>query len=78
MPTETGTDTLSGLEDRIVKAVQTVSRLRQERDAALKELEDAKAEVALAHEELETMRSERVQVRGRIEKLLGQLDQLSL
>ncbi len=68
---DTSPDTLNGLEDRIVKAVQTVSRLKAERDSLQKELHDAK-------EELETMRAERTQVRSRIEKLLGQLDQLSL
>lgn len=77
MSTET-TESLSGLEDRIVKAVQTVSRLRQERDAAVKELDDAKVEIAIVTEELETLRAERSEVRNRIEKLLGQIDQLSL
>lgn len=78
MATETNTDTLGGLEERIVKAVQTVSRLKAERDAALKDLGDAKAEVEMVNEELENLRNERTQVRSRIEKLLGQLDQLSL
>lgn len=66
---EQETDSLAGLEDRIVKAVQLVQRLRQEKDAALKE------NVRL-NEELEALRSERKQVRGRIEKLLGQIDTL--
>ncbi len=63
------TDSLAGLEDRIVKAVQLVQRLRQEKDAALKEN-------ASLNEELEALRAERKQVRGRIEKLLGQIDTL--
>lgn len=63
------TDSLAGLEDRIVKAVQLVQRLRQEKDAALKEN-------GRLSEELEALRSERKQVRGRIEKLLGQIDTL--
>jgi len=63
------TDSLAGLEDRIMKAVQLVQRLRQEKEAALKE------NVRLA-EELEAMRAERKQVRGRIEKLLGHIDTL--
>ncbi|MCU1259430.1 MAG: hypothetical protein JWO80_2315 [Bryobacterales bacterium] len=66
---EQETDTLAGLEDRIVKAVQLVQRLRQEKDAALKEN-------ARLNEELEALRAERKQVRGRIEKLLGQIDAL--
>ncbi len=66
---EPESDSLAGLEDRIVKAVQLVQRLRQEKDAALKEN-------ARLNEELEALRSERKQVRGRIEKLLGQIDTL--
>jgi FtsZ-binding cell division protein ZapB len=66
---EQETDTLAGLEDRIVKAVQLVQRLRQEKDTAQKEN-------ARLNEELEALRSERKQVRGRIEKLLGQIDTL--
>ncbi len=62
-------DSLAGLEDRIMKAVQLVSRLRQEKEAALKENQQLT-------EELEAMRSERKQVRGRIEKLLGTIDTL--
>ncbi len=63
------TDSLAGLEDRVMKAVQLVGRLRQEKDAALKENQRLS-------EELEAMRSERKQVRGRIEKLLGHIDTL--
>ncbi len=62
-------DSLAGLEDRIMKAVQLVSRLRQEKEAALKENQQLT-------EELEAMRSEKKQVRGRIEKLLGTIDTL--
>ena len=62
-------DSLTGLEDRIMKAVQLVGRLRQEKEAALKENQ------RLA-EELDAMRAERKQVRGRIEKLLGHIDTL--
>ena len=62
-------DALAGLEDRVLKAVQLVGRLRQEKDAALQENQRLT-------EELEAMRSERKQVRGRIEKLLGHIDTL--
>jgi len=62
-------DSLAGLEDRVMKAVQLVGRLRQEKDAALKENQRLT-------EELEGLRSERKQVRGRIEKLLGHIDTL--
>jgi FtsZ-binding cell division protein ZapB len=76
-------DTLSHLEDRIQKAVELVNRLRHEKDAALKELAATQAALGEsqdtnAHltEEIEALRTERQQVRNRIEKLLGHIDQL--
>ncbi len=63
------TDSLTGLEERIIKAVQLVQRLRQEKEESLKENERLT-------EELEALRAERKQVRGRIEKLLGHIDTL--
>jgi hypothetical protein len=39
--------------------------------------EQARALAAKVSEELEILRAERVQVRSRIEKLLGKIDQLS-
>jgi FtsZ-binding cell division protein ZapB len=77
-------DTLSHLEERIQKAVAVVNRLRQEKDAALKEL--AATQTALAESqntnthlagEIDALRTERHQVRNRIEKLLGHIDQLT-
>jgi uncharacterized coiled-coil DUF342 family protein len=69
-------DSLAGLEERVQKAVSLVQRLRQEKDAAAKEAADLKAEVASLNDELDTLRAERKQVRARIEKLLGHIDQL--
>jgi FtsZ-binding cell division protein ZapB len=76
-------DTLSYLEERIQKAVTLVNRLRQEKDAALKELAATQAAFAESQEangrltgEIEALRTERHQVRTRIEKLLGHIDQL--
>jgi hypothetical protein len=69
-------DSLGHLEERIQKAVALVIRLRQEKEAALKQLaESQNANLKLAGE-VEELRSERQQVRGRIEKLLGHIDQL--
>jgi FtsZ-binding cell division protein ZapB len=76
-------DTLAHLEERIQRAVALVVGLRQEKEAALKELaetqaaweESQNANVKLS-EELEALRAERRQVRGRIEKLLGHIDEL--
>jgi len=73
---ELETDSLAGLEERVQKAVALVQRLRQEKEAALKEAADLKADVSVLNEELDSLRSERKQVRTRIEKLLGHIDQL--
>jgi FtsZ-binding cell division protein ZapB len=77
-------DTLSHLEERIQKAVALVNRLRQEKDAALKELAathtaytESQASNAQLAEDIEALRTERQQVRTRIEKLLGHIDQLT-
>ncbi|HWF11303.1 MAG TPA: cell division protein ZapB [Bryobacteraceae bacterium] len=76
-------DTLSHLEERIQKAVSLVGRLRQEKDTALKDLASTRGELGQAQEvnaqlteEIEALRAERQQVRTRIEKLLGHIDQL--
>jgi FtsZ-binding cell division protein ZapB len=76
-PVELENDSLSSLEDRIQRAVQLVSRLRQEREAAVAEAAEARRAAALMTEEVKTLQAERKQVRSRIEKLLGQIDQLS-
>ena len=73
---ELETDSLAGLEDRVQKAVALVHRLRQEKEAAIKESAELKNEVAALNDELDTLRAERKQVRARIEKLLGHIDQL--
>ena len=76
-PAEQETDALSGLEERIQKAVQLVNRLREEKEAALAEAAQARAESARLSEEVKNLQGERRQVRTRIEKLLGQIDGLS-
>ena len=76
-PAEQQNDSLSSLEDRIQRAVQLVVRLRQEREAAVEEAAEARREAARLAEEIKTLQAERKQVRSRIEKLLGQIDQLS-
>jgi FtsZ-binding cell division protein ZapB len=76
-PTEQETDALSSLESRIQRAIETVARLRAEKEAALQEAAEAKAEAARLAEDNRLLHSERQQVRSRIEKLLAQIDQLS-
>jgi FtsZ-binding cell division protein ZapB len=76
-PADQETDSLSSLEDRIQRAVQLVGRLRQEKEAAVAEAAEARRAAALMADEVKTLQAERKQVRSRIEKLLGQIDQLS-
>jgi len=76
-PTEQEVDSLESLEERIQQAVQLVSRLRRERDAALEQAGQAQAEAVRLADEVKTLHAERKHVRSRIEKLLGQIDQLS-
>jgi FtsZ-binding cell division protein ZapB len=75
-PADQEIDSLGSLEESIQRAVQLVTRLREEKDAALQEAADAKAEVNRLTGEVNALHAERKQVRGRIEKLLGQIDQL--
>jgi FtsZ-binding cell division protein ZapB len=76
-PADPENDSLSSLEERIQRAVQLVGRLRQEKEAAVAEAAEARRAAALVADEVKTLRAERKQVRSRIEKLLGQIDQLS-
>jgi len=76
-PAGQDTDSLSSLEDRIQRAVQLVTRLRQEKEAAVDEAAEAKAEATRLADEVRVLQAERKQVRARIEKLLGQIDQIS-
>jgi chromosome segregation ATPase len=70
-------DSLSSLEERIQRAIELVSRLRQEKQAAVAEAAEARAEATRMSEELRSLQAERKQVRGRIERLLEQIDELN-
>ena len=59
------------------ESAQSVARLRQERDAALEEAAQARGESSRLAAEIQALQADRKQVRVRIEKLLGQIDQLS-
>ena len=76
-PVEQEADSLSSLELRIQQAVELVVRLRKERDSAVEQAAQAKAEAARLADEVHGLQAERKQVRSRIEKLLAQIDQLS-
>jgi predicted nucleic acid-binding Zn-ribbon protein len=74
---EVEADSLSSLEERIQRAVQLVSQLRHEKETAVKAAVEAKAETERLSHEVKSLQAERKQVRARIEKLLGQIDQLN-
>ena len=67
---ESDDDALASLEERIHRAVDLVSTLRTERDAAV-------ADARKLRQEIEDLRAQRKQARVRIEKLLGQMDLLA-
>lgn len=85
------TDALLHLEERILRAVELVASLRQERQALLADKtklladkESLEADLARHKESLESLqqeigslRDERKQVKTRIERLLGQMDTLA-
>ncbi|HLK62565.1 MAG TPA: cell division protein ZapB [Bryobacteraceae bacterium] len=75
-PVEESTDSLSSLEERIQSTVQLVVRLRQEKEEALREGAELRAQVERLTDEVKSLQTDRKQVRTRIEKLLGQIDQL--
>ena len=77
------TDPLDHLEERIQKAVALVNRLRDEKvssgkveDALRVDLEEAQNTNQRLAAEIEALREERRQVRARLEKLLGHIDEL--
>jgi hypothetical protein len=75
----------SGLEERVVRAVELVKRERQARATAEERATKAEAQLGeqstvaeQLRQEIRTLRAERDQVRQRVERLLGQLDALEL
>ena len=76
-PVPQESDSLSSLEERIQRAIQLVARLRQEKEAAVAEAAEARADSQRMADELKSLQAERKQVRGRIERLLEQIDELN-
>jgi len=83
VPEEQESDALSRLEDRIQRAVALVLQLRQEKDSLTNRLNQTESSLAESRndnarlsDEIQTLKTERQQVRGRLEKLLGHIDQL--
>jgi FtsZ-binding cell division protein ZapB len=70
-------DSLAHLEERITRAVELVSQLRAQNAELQERLTAAIADRDATQAELVELRSERKNVRTRIEKLLGQMELLS-
>lgn len=70
-------DPLASLEERITRAAELVANLRAEKTDLEAQLRSALEDRDSYRQELDELRSERKQVRTRIEKLLGQMDLLS-
>jgi len=71
-------DALASLEERILRAVQLVAQLRLEKEAAEAVAAELQSENRQLTEELEALRADRGEVKTRIERLLSQLDNLSV
>jgi chromosome segregation ATPase len=76
-PAQRETDPLASLEERITRAAELVANLRAEKADLQAQLHSALEDRDSYRQELDELRSERKQVRTRIEKLLGQMDLLS-
>ena len=76
-PAQKEIDPLAILEDRITRAAELVANLRAEKVDLEAQLRSAMEDREAYRMELDELRSERKQVRSRIEKLLGQMDLLS-
>ena len=78
------TDDFSALEQRVMRMVELLRTERRERQKAEENastlqllLDEQGGELGRAREEIETLERERAEVRGRVERLLGQLDELA-
>jgi FtsZ-binding cell division protein ZapB len=76
-PAQQEQDPLAILEDRITRAAELVANLRAEKADLEAQVRSAIEDRDSYRQELDELRSERKQVRTRIEKLLGQMDLLS-
>jgi FtsZ-binding cell division protein ZapB len=76
-PVQQEKDPLAVLEDRITRTAELVANLRAEKADLEAQLHSALEDRDSFRQELDELRSERKQVRTRIEKLLGQMDLLS-
>lgn len=78
------TDNFKSLEDKVYRTIELLKAAREgkaaaERDAArlLEQLEQREDELRAARDENVSLRKEREDVRGRVEKLMTQIDEIT-
>jgi phage shock protein A len=78
------TDNFKSLEDKVYRTIELLKAAREgkaaaERDAArlLEQLEQREDELKAARDENVSLRKEREEVRGRVEKLMTQIDEIT-
>ena len=78
------TDNFKSLEDKVYRTIELLKAAREgkaaaERDAArlLEQLEQREDELKAARNENVTLRKEREEIRGRVEKLMTQIDEIT-
>jgi FtsZ-binding cell division protein ZapB len=83
-PSPASPDNLHSLEQKIYRTIELLKAAREARVAAERDSARLREQLELREEELESLRTENValrrdreEVRGRVEKLLGQMDDLA-
>ena len=83
MVTEESTEQLDQLEEKILRAIELLQTARSEKEQLLKEnsqlrksLSEKEHQLRLAEEQARRLEKDRDVVRSRVEKVLGQVDEL--
>ena len=74
-----GADALSSfraLENRIERALEALANARREKASTEKALADAGSEIRRLRQELEGMRTERLKIRNRVQRLISNIAEL--
>ncbi|HVZ60545.1 MAG TPA: hypothetical protein VG892_07125 [Terriglobales bacterium] len=84
IPAEISADDFHSLEEKVYRTIELLKGAREAKAAAERDTQRMREQLELREEEIEAMRSEMVslrrdreEVRGRIEKMLRQIDQLT-
>jgi septation ring formation regulator EzrA len=82
--TEVSTDNFHSLEEKIYRTIELLKSAREAKAAAERDVARLREQLEIREEEIDSMRGEMVslrkereEVRGRVEKLLAQMDSLT-